>query len=131
MFEVEFLSFDGGWVVIDFNPRLYNQIGLDIAQGLPLPALFCLGALDEKAELREAVAKALAVNDNQTMVLHDRFTLRAMLVAMYVTSRISRDDFAYWGPGRSEMPPGLSMWSPRRETRRRLSSTRFRRLFEA
>jgi hypothetical protein len=49
-----------------------------------------------EAELREAVAKALAVNDNQTTVLYDRFTLRAMLVAMYVTSRISRDDFAYW-----------------------------------
>jgi D-aspartate ligase len=97
MFEVEFLPFHGGWVVIDFNPRLYNQIGLDIARGLPLPALACLGALDDETELRQAVAKALAVNDDQTMVLYDRFTLRAMLIAMYVTSRISRDDFAYWG----------------------------------
>jgi predicted ATP-grasp superfamily ATP-dependent carboligase len=97
MFEVEFLPFTGGWVAIDFNPRLYNQIALDIARGLPLPALACLGALDDKAELHQAVAKALAANDNQPRVLYDRFTLHAMLVAMYVTSRISRDDFAYWG----------------------------------
>ena len=96
IFEVEFLSFDGAWVVIDFNPRLYNQVGLDIARGLPLPVLACLGALDDKAGLRQAVAKALAVNDNQTLVFYDRFTLHAMLVAMYMTSRISRDDMAYW-----------------------------------
>jgi predicted ATP-grasp superfamily ATP-dependent carboligase len=96
IFEVEFLPFNDGWVVIDFNARLYNQIGLDIERGLPLPLLACLGALDDQTELREAVAQALAVNGNQTMVLYDRFTLHAMLVAMYVTSRISREDFAYW-----------------------------------
>lgn len=53
--------------------------------------------MDDKAELRQAVAKAVAVNDNQTMVFYDRFTLHAMLIVMYMTSRISRDDFAYWG----------------------------------
>src|SRR5260221_2742653 len=45
LFEVEFLSFDGSWPVIDFNPRLYNQIGLDIGRGMPLPLLTCLDAL--------------------------------------------------------------------------------------
>lgn len=96
MFEVEFLSSKGDWVVIDFNPRLYNQIGLDIARGLPLPTLACLGALDEKAELRRAVANALCARDDQPTVFYDRFTLRAMLAAMYMTSRISRDDLAHW-----------------------------------
>lgn len=96
VFEVEFLSFKGGWVVIDFNPRLYNQIGLDIARGLPLPMLACLGALDEKAVLRQAVAKALCTSDDQPTVFYDRFTLHAMLAAMYMTSRMSRNDLARW-----------------------------------
>jgi D-aspartate ligase len=96
MFEVEFLAFDGGWIVIDFNPRLYNQVGLDIACGLPLPLLACLGALDDEAELERAVAKALYPNEAKTLVFYDKFTLRAMLAAMYITSRISRAELHYW-----------------------------------
>ena len=96
MFEVEFLYFDGGWVVIDFNPRLYNQIGMDIARGLPLPLFACLGALGEGTELEQAVAKARYVNEAQTMVFYDQFTLRAMLAAMYITSRMSRAELDYW-----------------------------------
>ena len=44
IFEVEFLSFGERPTVIDFNPRLYNQVGLDIERGLPLPLLACLEA---------------------------------------------------------------------------------------
>ena len=39
IFEVEFLWFDGRWAAIDFNPRLFNQIGMDIRRGMPLPLL--------------------------------------------------------------------------------------------
>jgi D-aspartate ligase len=96
MFEVEFLPFNGGWAVIDFNPRLYNQISLDIARGLPLPLFACLGALDEKTELQQAVTKAVSLDETHCSVFYDRFTLRAMLIAMYLTSRISRADLDYW-----------------------------------
>src|SRR5262249_46838487 len=64
LFEVEFLSFDGSWPVIDFNPRLYNQIGLDIGRGMPLPLLTCLDALGDKPALRDAVEKAQAETIN-------------------------------------------------------------------
>ena len=96
IFEVEFLPVNGGWAAIDFNPRLYNQIGLDSGRGLPLPLLACLGALDEESELRDAIASAQSVTDDSTMVLYDRFTLNSMLAAMYMTSRISRKDLVYW-----------------------------------
>jgi hypothetical protein len=39
MFEIEFLRFQEGWAPIDFNGRLFNQIGLDIRRGMPLPLL--------------------------------------------------------------------------------------------
>lgn len=95
IFEVEFLWFDGRWAVIDFNPRLFNQIGMDIRRGMPLPLLACLDAAGETALLRDAVAKAQQEDDGQT-VFCDRFTLRAILLAQTVTGQISREDRAYW-----------------------------------
>jgi D-aspartate ligase len=95
IFEVEFLSFGERPTVIDFNPRLYNQVGLDIGRGMPLPLLACLEALGDEVALRGAVENAQAENDNQK-VLYDRFTLRALLLLLAATSRISQEDLAYW-----------------------------------
>ena len=95
IFEVEFVWFDGGWAAIDFNPRLFSQIGMDIRRGMPLPLLACLDAAGEATCLREAVAKAQTGNEGQT-VFCDRFTLRAILFAQTVTTQISLRDRAYW-----------------------------------
>ena len=95
IFEVEFLWFDGRWAVIDFNPRLFNQIGMDIRRGMPLPLLACLDASGDTASLREAVGKAQA-QDNERIVFCDGFALRAILFAQTVTGRISPKDRAYW-----------------------------------
>jgi predicted ATP-grasp superfamily ATP-dependent carboligase len=95
IFEVEFLWFDGSWAVIDFNPRLFNQVGMDIRRGMPLPLLACLEAAGEIASLRDAVAKAQA-EDDELAVFCDRFTLRAILLAQTLTARISHEDRAYW-----------------------------------
>jgi predicted ATP-grasp superfamily ATP-dependent carboligase len=95
LFEIEFLSFGGRWPVIDFNPRLYNQIGLDIGRGMPLPLLACFDALGDEEALRQAVEAAQAETGNRA-VFYDRFTLRAMLFAMAMTLRISREELAYW-----------------------------------
>jgi len=95
IFEVEFLWFDGSWVAIDFNPRLFNQIGMDIRRGMPLPLLACLDFLGEFETLREAASSAQTEQFEQT-VFFDRFTLRAILLARSMTARISRDDNLYW-----------------------------------
>src|SRR5437016_6002455 len=63
IFEVEFVRFEGKWATIDFNPRLFNQIEIDIRRGMPLPLLACLDAAGETAALREAVAKAQAKDE--------------------------------------------------------------------
>jgi D-aspartate ligase len=95
IFEVEFLWFDGRWAVIDFNPRLFNQIGMDIRRGMPLPLLACLDAAGDTTSLREAVGKAQA-QDNERIVFCDGFALRAILFARTVTGRVSHKDRAYW-----------------------------------
>jgi D-aspartate ligase len=95
IFEVEFLWSDGCWAAIDFNPRLFNQIGMDIRRGMPLPLFACLDATGEFEALREVVANAQAEQDEQT-VFFDRFTLRAILLARRMTARISHEDSLYW-----------------------------------
>jgi D-aspartate ligase len=95
IFEIEFLWFEGRWAAIDFNPRLYNQIGMDIRRGMPLPFLACLEAAGETASLRDAVVQAQVDEDTET-IFCDRFTLHAILLAQTMTGRISGKDRAYW-----------------------------------
>lgn len=96
IFEVEFLWFKGSWAAIDFNPRLYNQVAMDIRRGMPLPLLACLDAADERAALHRAIIKAQEDETQDNIVFCDRFTLSATLCALALTSRISRRDYAYW-----------------------------------
>jgi predicted ATP-grasp superfamily ATP-dependent carboligase len=96
IFEVEFLKFDGAWAVIDFNPRLFNQVGMDIRRGMPLPLLACLDAARESEQLRNAVGQAQTQGEELRAAFCDGFTLRAILAARMVTGRISRKEFAYW-----------------------------------
>ncbi len=55
IFEIEFIRFDGRWVAIDFNPRFYNQMAMDIRRGMPLPLLACLDASGDMSSLREII----------------------------------------------------------------------------
>lgn len=52
IFNVEFLVSDGERFLIDFNPRMYNQLAFDVARGLPLPWLAYLAATGRRAELQ-------------------------------------------------------------------------------
>ncbi len=95
MFEVEFIRFDGKWNAIDFNGRLFNQIGMDIRRGMPLPFFACLDAAGETETLRDEVAKSQA-RPYEPAVFCDSFTLRAILFARTITGRISGEELSYW-----------------------------------
>ena len=95
MFEVEFLWFEGRWVAIDFNPRLFSQVGMDIRRGMPLPLFACLEAAGEVSVLREAIAEA-KVDRDQEATFFDRFTMRAIMLAQTLTGRIASEDRGYW-----------------------------------
>lgn len=97
MFEVEFLCCDGVWAVIDFNPRTFNQIGMDVRRGMPLPYFACLEALGDQEALRTAISASKDPStDKLDTVFCDRFTLRAMLFAKVLTRRISHDELMRW-----------------------------------
>jgi predicted ATP-grasp superfamily ATP-dependent carboligase len=95
VFEVEFIRFGDRWTLIDFNPRFYNQMGLDIRRGMPLPMLAYLDASGQRTALRAAVANA-RIDDNLPAVFCDRFTLSAILLARTAFWQTARADRAYW-----------------------------------
>ncbi len=96
IFEVEFIRFNGRWAVIDFNPRLFNQAGMDARRGMPLSLFAYLDAAGRKSDLHEAIARAQQEDRGQQAVFYDRFTLSAILTAKALTRRVSRDERSYW-----------------------------------
>jgi D-aspartate ligase len=58
VFEAEFVDTGDAMRLIDFNPRFFNQIGFDVARGLPSPYFAYLLALGETAMLDVAVGAA-------------------------------------------------------------------------
>jgi predicted ATP-grasp superfamily ATP-dependent carboligase len=96
VFEVEFVRWKQKWAVIDFNPRFYHQMGLDISRGLPLPMWTYLGACGEESLLEVEMRRAANRTDGATSAFCDQFTFRAILTAMRITGRLSRVEAAVW-----------------------------------
>jgi hypothetical protein len=96
IFEVEFIRFEGRWAAIDFNPRLFNQLGMDIRRGMPLPLFAYLEASGQTSALRKAIEKSQSIDQDFPVVFYDRFTLRALLAAKTLTGRISLKERAKW-----------------------------------
>jgi D-aspartate ligase len=105
VFEVEFLMFNGSWLAIDFNPRFFHQLAMDIRRGMPLPLLAYLDAAGEVDALRAATTEALKADANHDTVFCDRFLLSAILLARTLTAQMSRDDRRYWRSWRTRHAP--------------------------
>ena len=96
IFEVEFVSFNGSWAAIDFNPRLFHQLGIDIRRGMPLPLLAYLDAAGEVEPLQATTTKAQNSDENQNVTFCDSFLLAALLVKWRLTGQMCHKDSAYW-----------------------------------
>lgn len=58
IFDIEFIEHNAKFLLIDFNPRVYNQMAFEIARGLPLPYMHYLAALNDRARLAEVYQSA-------------------------------------------------------------------------
>jgi len=58
IFEVEFVYFNNQWCLIDFNPRFYHQMALDVKSGAPLPLLAYFDACDDFVRLDRAICSS-------------------------------------------------------------------------
>ena len=101
IFEVEFLNFQGQWAVIDFNPRLFNQSGMDILRGMPLAQIAYLDAARRIPELRLVIEQARE-KETHPAVFHDRFTLWAILTAKTLMRRSTREERKRWSTWREQ-----------------------------
>jgi predicted ATP-grasp superfamily ATP-dependent carboligase len=83
LFEAEFVRTGDEMQLIDFNPRLFNQVGFDVARGLPSPYFLYLLALGESSRLAAEVeaaqgwrADGRAVFEHGSMVACTRLAVR-------------------------------------------------------
>lgn len=94
VFELEFLRDGERSLLIDMNPRFYNQLALDIARGLDLPRIAYAAALGDEAEVARLVAAHHG--GDGPMVFCNRIGLHMLLGAKRIFGRISDEDATRW-----------------------------------
>ena len=67
VFEAEFVGIHGDPKLIDFNPRLFGQVGFDVARALPSPFFTYLAATEQLSRLRVEVEAAEAWRPSRKM----------------------------------------------------------------
>jgi D-aspartate ligase len=96
VFEVEFIRDGDRWAAIDFNPRFFNQMVLDLARGRPLARLCYYDAIGDALRLALLVAQAQAASPDDQFCVRDGFTMALILTFRSLTGRMSRRDRLRW-----------------------------------
>jgi D-aspartate ligase len=96
LFQLEFIRLGERFLLIDFNPRFYNQLAYDIARGLLLPQMVYAAALDDAAEVARLVGQARTERNHNGLVFCNRFGLNVMLSTQRLAGRISADEASHW-----------------------------------
>lgn len=96
VFEAEFIETSDHPVLIDFNPRFYNQMAFDIARGLPLPLLAYVDALGRPAELESLVDPVQVANRATGRVYVDLFSLKLILFAQRLSGALTAEERRKW-----------------------------------
>jgi predicted ATP-grasp superfamily ATP-dependent carboligase len=87
IFEIEFIRFENRWCVIDFNPRFFHQMALDMQSGAPLPLLAYHDACHNIAALDHAIAQSAAPPPVAHYGFRDAFTVGLMQLARALVGR--------------------------------------------
>jgi D-aspartate ligase len=96
VFQLEFIEVGDRRLLIDLNPRFYNQLAYDIARGLALPHMVHAAALGDGAEVERLVAVAQRQPDRSDLVYCNRFGFEVMLATQRVVGRVSASEAARW-----------------------------------
>ena len=96
VFEVEFIRVGDQWAAIDFNPRFYNQMGLDIARGMPLARLCYYDAIGDEVRLSALISQVQAAPTAETFRLRDGFTMALVIFFRSLTGAMTRADRQRW-----------------------------------
>jgi D-aspartate ligase len=96
LFQLEFIKQDGRFMLIDFNPRYYNQLAFDVARGLPLPQVIHAAAHGDDAEVARLIDGAKTQHHHDGMIFCNRFGFSMMLSTQRLAGRISATEASRW-----------------------------------
>jgi D-aspartate ligase len=94
VFELEFMRAGERLMLIDMNPRFYNQLALDVARGLPLPSLAYAAALGNEAEVARLVAAV--PSGDAPYAFCNQLGLRVLLGAQELLGTMSASEADTW-----------------------------------
>lgn len=97
-FEVEFIHLpkQDRYLLIDFNPRFYGQMGFEIARGLPVPRLCYLAAVGDADGLRRLASVAGQWDDGDPWRFRDRWKLRLFARTQWLAGNLTGEQRRRW-----------------------------------
>ncbi len=97
-FEVEFIHLhsQGRFLLIDFNPRFYGQMGFELARSLPVARLCFLAAAGDRAGLRQLAASAAQWDHEACWRFSDRWMLRLFAGTQRIAGNLSAQERRRW-----------------------------------
>jgi predicted ATP-grasp superfamily ATP-dependent carboligase len=96
IFEAEFVNTVDGLSLIDFNPRLYNQLAMDTERGAELPLMVYYAALGETQRVKDLGAGACSHAETGSAAYAHRFLFEVMLRAQGLSGALHRREVAHW-----------------------------------
>jgi hypothetical protein len=93
VFDVEFIETAEGCLLIDFNPRFYNQMSFEINRGLPVPLLMYEAALDRDTALEAALASDRSPRGR---AYTHRFILGLMTRVQRLAGKMTKEESDVW-----------------------------------
>lgn len=94
VFELEFIRVGGRYLLIDMNPRFYNQLQLDVSRGLDLPRLAYAAASGDEDEVARLSTPPREEEDGHAFC--NGLGLRILVGAQRVFGTMSEADAERW-----------------------------------
>lgn len=96
LLELEFVESEGHFLLIDANPRLYNQLSFDHARGFPIARMMYEAALGNVSAVKALGERANLPRHVNGQVFCNRFGVEVLLKAQRLTGALSETDHAHW-----------------------------------
>lgn len=98
VFEAEFIrsTDQDSYLLMDFNPRFYGQMGFEVFRELPLPLMVYLGATDQNEALDEVLNRAEQWDDRRPYLYSFRCKLKIILITQFLGGKLSFSEVRSW-----------------------------------
>jgi predicted ATP-grasp superfamily ATP-dependent carboligase len=96
LFQIEFVCVGDDRLLIDFNPRFYNQLAFDVARGLELPLIVYNEALVNEAEIAGLVRRSDGGSSASAKVFCNRLGFNLVVTLQRLSGRMPVAEAEAW-----------------------------------